>query len=131
MRLPPAVAELLQPWFPDLDLSRVRLVQRGPVCWFVRVVLRKSAMTVAPFIFLGDRRRDLADPTFLALLAHELKHVEQFRRYGYVRFLLKYFWDMGRRGFRYSARLPLEAEAYDLERRVLAALSSDEGSRPA
>ena len=114
---------LLQPWFPGLELGRVRLVRRGPVCWLVRVVLRKAAMTVAPFIFLGTAAYDPADPRFLALLAHELKHVEQFQRCGFLPFLLRYFWELGRSGFRYSSRLPLEAEAYDLERRFLAALT--------
>jgi|FaiFalDrversion2_1042247.scaffolds.fasta_scaffold37345_1 hypothetical protein len=117
VRISPREAEVLRPWFPGLDVAQVRVVVGGPVCWLVRAVLQKSAMTVGPFVFLGSRRRDPDDPDFLALLAHEIKHVEQFRRYGYVGFLLKYWWDLARHGFRYSQKLPLEAEAYELERR--------------
>lgn len=127
MRLPSRVLIALRPWFPGLELERVRVVAGGPVCWFVRTVLRKGAMTVAPFVFLGTRAYEPDDPAFLALLAHEVKHIEQFRRYGYVRFLVRYFWDLGRSGFRYSPRLPLEAEAYELERKFLASLSAQRG----
>ncbi len=130
MRLPVRAVETLRPWFPGLDIERVRVVAHGPVCWFVRAVLRKGAMTVAPFVFLGTRRYEPDDPGFLALLAHEVKHIEQFHRYGHARFLFKYFWDMARHGCRYSPHLPLEAEAYELERRFLASLAEGEGTSP-
>lgn len=107
--------EALRPWFPGLPLERVRLVQGGPVCWFVRSVLRQGAMTVYPFVFLGRARYDPVSPRFLSLMAHEMKHIEQYRRYGLLPFLARYLWDLARHGFRYSQRLPLEAEAYALQ----------------
>jgi hypothetical protein len=120
--LPQEVAMVLQPWFPKLDLGKVRLVRQGFVCWLVRTVIKKAAMTVSYNVFLGTGSYDPTNPYFLALLAHELKHVEQFQQYGFVGFLVRYFWDLMRNGFRYSPDLPLEAEAYDLERRFLASL---------
>ncbi len=115
MRLEPAVAEMLEPWFPSLPLRDVRIVTRGPVCWFVRVVLHKSAMAFSPFVFFGRSDYEPASLRSVSLLAHELKHIEQYRRHGHFLFLLRYFWHLARNGLRYSRDLPLEAEAYDLQ----------------
>lgn len=46
---------------------------------------------------------------WLALVAHELKHVEQFRRLGKWRFLGRYAWQWLRRGY---ANIDLEQTAY-------------------
>ncbi|MFQ5872852.1 MAG: DUF4157 domain-containing protein, partial [Dehalococcoidia bacterium] len=89
---------------------------------FVRVVLRRGAMTFSPFIFLGRSLYDPSSLSSLALLAHELKHLEQYQRYGHLRFLIRYFWDLARNRFRYNRQLPLEAEAYDLQDNVRDAL---------
>jgi hypothetical protein len=75
----------LRPWFPDLDLGTIRIVERGPVCWYVRNVVRQGAMTVAPYVFYGRERLDPEDPGSLALLAHELNHVRQYKRFGHAR----------------------------------------------
>ena len=48
------VARLLKPWFPDTDIESVRVVTNGPVCWFVRHVLKQGGMTIAPFVFFGE-----------------------------------------------------------------------------
>ena len=45
-----------------------------------------------------------------AWLRHELKHVEQFRRHGYLRFLLLYIWESCRKGYT-ANRFELEARA--------------------
>jgi hypothetical protein len=122
MRLNAATLATLSPWFPDADFAGVRIVQTGPVCWFVRSVLKQGAMTVSPFIFYGRRRLDLTSVSSLALLAHELRHIEQYRRMGHVPFLLRYLGDLIRARFRYSRDLPLEAECYDLQAEVARAL---------
>jgi len=118
MRIDPNIVAILRSWFPALDLDGVRVVVRGPVCWFVRNVLRQGAMTVAPFIFFGRDAYDPKEHSSVALLAHELKHVDQYRRYGYVAFFARYFWALGKNRFRYSRDLPLEAEAYALQAEV-------------
>lgn len=113
----PAVIETLRPWFPDLPIEKVRLVRRGPVAWFVRVVLRQGAMAIAPFVFFGRHTFDPARPVSLALLAHELKHIEQYRQMGHTRFLWTYLQDRRRAGG-YSRDLPLEVEPYALQAEV-------------
>jgi hypothetical protein len=124
MRIDSTTAESLQPWFPSLALDRVQIVHEGPMCWFVRNVLRQGAMTIAPYIFYGRSRFDPARLGSVALLAHELKHVQQYQEKGHVRFLARYFWDLGRNRFQYSKTLPLEKEAYDLQAEVERALRS-------
>lgn len=118
MKIDDATADRLRPWFPNLDMQSVTLVHGGPLCWFVRNVLKQGAMAVAPFIFYGRASFDATKVTSLCLLAHELKHVQQYREMGHTRFLLKYLFDKARNGFRYSEDLPLEKDAYALERAV-------------
>jgi hypothetical protein len=117
--LDPDVVALMKPLFPRLDFARVRVVRGGPICWYVRRVTKRGAMTLAPYIFYGRAEYSVRDPRALALLAHELQHVEQVRRLGRFRFYAKYFWGLARNRFRYSADLPLEREAYDLQAAVL------------
>ena len=113
----------LRPWFPDLDFARVRLVHSGPGSWFVRNVLRQGAMTLAPFIFFGKHAYDPASPRSLALLAHELRHIEQYAELGRLRFLGTYMRDRVKAG-KYSRDLPLEAGPYALQDEVQATLES-------
>lgn len=46
-------------------------------------------------------------------LCHELKHVEQYKRYGFLLFILKYCWDCLRYGYQ---NCPLETEARKAEK---------------
>ena len=115
------VAAKLKPWFPNLDIARVHVVTNGAVCWFVRRVLNQGAMTIAPFIFFGKDPYDPASASSMALLAHELKHIEQYARAGRVRFLWTYMRDRVRAG-EYRRDLPLEVEPYAIQRIVEAAL---------
>ncbi len=125
MKLQSEVATTMEPWFPSPLLGRARIVTGGPICWFVRAVLRRGALTFSPFIFFGKTSYDAKSLASLALLAHELKHLEQYQEYGRLRFLLRYFWDLARNRFRYSRDLPLEADAYRLGQIVRDALKSD------
>jgi hypothetical protein len=118
MKIDDGSADRLRPWFPDLDMQSVTLVHGGPVCWFVRSVVRQGAMTIAPYVFYGKSSFEPASARSLALLAHELKHVEQYRARGRIGFLIKYFIDKARNGFKYNENLPLEKEAYELQREV-------------
>jgi hypothetical protein len=79
-------------------------------------------MTLAPFIFYGRDRFDPGSLPSVALLAHELKHVEQYRSRGHVAFLARYLLDLARNRFRYSRDLPLEAECYELQAEVTRSL---------
>ena len=122
MRLNASTIATLHPWFPTLDLASVRIVQSGPASWFVRSVLHQGAMTVAPYIFYGRSRLNPTDHASLALLAHELKHVEQYRALGHARFLLQYARDLIAAKGHYSRDLPLEAPCYALQAQVKLAL---------
>ena len=115
------VAQLLKPWFPDFDIAHVRVVTTGPVCWFVRRVLNQGAMTIAPFVFFGKDPYDVTSASSMALLAHELKHIEQYASMGHVRFLFTYVRDRLRAG-EYRRDLPLEVDPYALQRVVESAL---------
>jgi hypothetical protein len=60
----------------------------------------------------------------LAFLAHELKHVEQYKRDGMLKFLLRYAWDfIIHRG--YSEKLRYEAEATHFQQQVAAHLTRE------
>jgi hypothetical protein len=111
----------LRPWFPDLDFTHVHLVHSGPASWFVRVVLRQGAMTIAPYVFFGKHRFDPSSPRSLALLAHELRHIEQYAKMGRLRFLVTYARDRIK-ARKYSRDLPLEAGPYALQDEVRLAL---------
>ena len=124
MKLEADVITTLRPWFPDLAMDRVHIVNKGPVCWYVRNVARQGAMTISPFIFYGREHLDPEKPSSMALLAHELKHVEQYRAMGHIGFLASYLTDMAKVRFKYSRDLPLEAPAYALQREVREALEA-------
>ena len=124
MKIDAETAQTLQPWFPDFDMQRVTLVDAWPFNALVKNLLRQGAMTVAPFVFYGKASFTPGDARSLALLAHELKHIQQYRRMGYLGFLRRYFLDKARNGFEYSKTLPLEKEAYDLQAEVRRALEN-------
>jgi hypothetical protein len=48
------------------------------------------------------------------LVRHELKHVEQYQRLGYLRFLVQYLWESWRKGY-YQNRFEVEARAAEME----------------
>lgn len=125
MRIDSVVAEKLEPWFEGLDMRQIEIKTRGPVCWFVATILQQGALTFEPFIFFGRHTYDPTSLSSVALLAHELKHIEQFRRMGRFGFLRTYYWDMARMGFRYRRDLPLEAEAYTLQAEVKQGLQAE------
>lgn len=126
--LDPNTINLMRRWLPSLEFERVRIVTGGPVCWFVRAVLRQGAMTLAPYIFYGRAHFDPANPRSMPLLAHELLHCRQAQGMGRLRFFVRYAWDLAKRGFRYSRELPLEAEAYALQAEVRAAMRPDQSA---
>lgn len=114
MQLPPCAIRGLQRWFPGMDLTEVSVKDSGLSARLVKR-LRRSAITIGRTIFFGEGCFDVLSIKGLALIAHELKHVEQYREEGAIEFLLKYLWDWVLMGFKRSRDLPLEKEAYDLE----------------
>ncbi|MFQ5859389.1 MAG: DUF4157 domain-containing protein [Anaerolineae bacterium] len=71
-----------------------------------------AATTIGDTIYFREWKYfDPHSPLGLALLAHELRHVEQYREQGgVVRFSIHYVWGFVRGG--YGANISFEAEAY-------------------
>ena len=84
--IPGAARDRLQPFFPGFDLGAVRLHEGLP-----RYVGSRYRGYAAPGrIFLAGGARRLPDAEWLALLAHELVHVRQYRELGPWRFRWAY-----------------------------------------
>jgi hypothetical protein len=86
--------------------------------WLARLAAWKLgvpqvAITLGSTVHLHrtEARSFLADP---AWVRHELKHVEQFRRHGFLPFLLMYGWESLRKGY-YQNRFEVEARAAELD----------------
>ena len=86
--------------------------------------LRQGAMTLGHRVYFGKSQFDPQSGRSLALLVHELKHVEQFERLGRLGFFRRYLSSLARNRFRYSHDLPLEAEAYEAQRVALGPLET-------
>ncbi len=80
-----------------------------------------SAITLGHTVYILRDDIDLSSPESVSLLVHELKHVEQLEREGWVRFLAGYFWDYVRHG--YGEGIRFEREAVEAERKALAAMT--------
>lgn len=82
------------------ELDAVRVIYQSPLMWLVP--RRFVAMTLRRTIHVrGPHLRPW-------LMRHELKHVEQFARYGTLGFLVRYLFQCARYGYRNA---PLELEA--------------------
>src|SRR5262245_3273695 len=84
--LPPDAAQLLAPFFPGFDLSRVR-IHEGIPRYIVGGAIGyadRDDIYFAP----GTYRFDT--PGGLALTAHEIAHCQQYRRHGAWRFRARY-----------------------------------------
>lgn len=130
--LPPALPEcciqvLGRPGWYDLVL--LREVRLKPANLFVRAISSPqvagteiSATTIGDTIYFRDPASfDPHSPAGLGLLAHELRHAEQYREQGgVVRFTLRYVQEFLRGG--YGTDISFEAEAYEVGRVVQAHL---------
>ncbi len=136
-RIPGCAVNLLarSEWFTDPNVvTRARLSEAG---WVARLLSSKLfAGTGISAITLGHKinfrkldRYDPHSPRGLALLAHELKHVEQFERYGRVGFYVKYLWDYLRYGYG-KERLAIEEEAYRFQAQVKEHLAREFADNP-
>ena len=138
-RLDADIVSLMQEHLPELDYHRVRCVYGAslPANWFKSLGgakrLTADGMTFGNTIFLrrsvehGLRAplpagsASVIDRATLALLLHELVHVDQVRRFGgEIAFAYRYALGfLSARGYRTN---PLETEAYDLVARCAASL---------
>lgn len=93
-RLPPATCRRLQPFFPELNLRRDVLWRVGPLPWWVRrtALVPPVAVTFGSLVWVAPGWYAPETPAGVELIAHELTHVVQYRRHGYVGFTLRYGW---------------------------------------
>jgi hypothetical protein len=109
------------------EIARRARVQRVPL-----LPRGAGGMTIGRFVFLlDDRVRDGTSK----LLAHELVHVEQYRRQGYLLFSIRYLWHYGRGMIRHRLRhrvayrnIPVEVAAYAAADRWWKARRSGDGA---
>ena len=109
MELRPAEIEWLTTWRlvdDDVDLRKVRPHVGGPMGGYLKVTNHGALTTGYRIWYRTEARRN-----DIALVAHELVHVGQYRRLGRLRFLLKYLAETARRRG-YSREHSLEAPAY-------------------
>lgn len=126
--LPLEVQQLLAPFFPGLELSRVRIHEGIP-----RYVSRFAAAEPIGYtdgwrIYFAPGCYRVDSPQGLALIAHEIAHCRQYHELGKWSFRAKYlaaYFQNRRRGMDEKtayAQIPFEIEAREIERNVLAML---------
>jgi hypothetical protein len=110
-------------WFADPSV--VYRVKLAPANWLARLISDPrvnnssvSAITLGRTIYYRELDRfDPHTPEGLALLAHEIKHVEQYEQDRLVMFNFNYVWAFLRKG--YGKNIPYEAVAYALQNTVV------------
>ena len=127
MPLPESAKAKLSPWFSAEELDSFRHTERGLMSWVCRRVLKQGAITWNKVVNFAPSRYDPESKRGLALIAHEMLHVRQQRKAGWLRFLASYVWRLRKRGHRgkNNEHHPLERPAYALQREVRRALDQD------
>lgn len=79
---------------------KVRIKENAFVAKLAAAKLKSArvAIVFGRTIYLHQTSREefLNDTTWVL---HELKHVEQYRRYGFTGFIIRYVWEWARRGY--------------------------------
>jgi len=117
-----AVNMLARPeWFTDPEI--VNRVQLSQASGFARFISSErfagtgvSAITLGRTIHIRKLEKyDPHTPGGLALLAHEIKHVEQYEQQGRLKFYTRYLWDYARGRYK---NVSWEKQAYDFDKEV-------------
>jgi hypothetical protein len=126
--IPDEALQTLAPFFPaeTLAAARLAIVPRIPLSRILRLARRFGISAVDADRLLGITYLDTivvpehrAVPVPLSTLFHELVHVEQARQLGVRGFVERYIRGWLENGRKYAA-IPLEKDAYALERRFRA-----------
>ena len=92
--------------------------EKSILAWFASKVLRtsKTAMVIGKTIHLHNATSEefLVDSRWLK---HELAHVTQYKKYGFVKFLILYGWYSLRYGY-YNNPFEVEARSKELESKI-------------
>ncbi len=130
-RIPDCVVRLLArpEWYVDPGIvRRAKLKLASGVVAFLSSERfskgRAKAITLGKTIyFCGIEQFQPHTPRGLALIAHELKHIEQYERDRLLGFYARYLWGYIRHG--YGKEIGYEATAYALEAAVKAHLQEE------
>jgi hypothetical protein len=130
--LPEDVVALLTPFFPELDLSRIRICEGIP-----RYVRGGPGGPASPIGYANRYRIYFAPGVYrvdtiegLALIAHEVAHCLQYQRHGAWRFRARYITAYFKNRLRGMSHLrayrsiPFEIEAREFEDQVYRALKT-------
>ena len=118
--LPLEVQQLLAPFFPGFDLSRVRILEGIPRYVVANPIGYADRNNI--YLAAGYYRVDTAEG--LALIAHEIAHCRQYQQHGTWRFRAKYlaaYFNNRRSGMSHNQgywAIPFEIEAREIERNV-------------
>ena len=126
--LPLEVQQLLAPFFPGFDLSRVRIFEGIPR--YVIGINKGGPIGYADHnkIYLAPGYYRVETAEGLALIAHEITHCRQYKQHGAWRFRAKYlaaYLNNRRHGLPHNQaywEVPFEIEAREVERNVCAAM---------
>jgi len=107
----------LRPWYYEPSLRRAKIV-RGSLFGLIFGASGQKAVTINQTVHL-TRRADSPDtPAGIALIGHELFHVEQQRQSGWWRFFFRYLRDWRPAHRRRGWEHPLEKPAYERGREI-------------
>lgn len=126
--LPLEVQQLLAPYFPNLDLSRVLIFEGIPRYVAIAAAAEPVGYTDGWKIYLAPGFYRIDSPEGLALIAHEIVHCRQYHELGKWNFRAKYltaYFRNRRDGMDAKAayaQIPFEIEARAVESNVLLAL---------
>jgi hypothetical protein len=125
MRLDEQTVTRLKDFVPEGDLRRMRVVTARPLCW-LPAILKMSATTFSPFVFVRPGRYQPDTPRGLALLAHEAVHIGQVRELGGLRFYAKYLAGQFKCRFKHDKH-PMEIPGIEVQRTARAVLEQRSG----
>lgn len=126
--LPLDVQQLLAPFFPDLDLCRVRIFEGIPRYVSITAATEPIGYTDGWKIYFAPGYYRLDSAESLALIAHEIVHCRQYQQFGKWGFRTKYlsFYLQNRRSGMAEKvayeQIPFEIEAREIEHNVLSSL---------
>lgn len=135
MKISEDAKNLLSPFFPNLNLEEVVLIDGSIIGRMIMTLFGASAITFGDKIYFAERL-DQSNFFNMALIGHELVHVEQYKKLGMVRFLIRYLLEFvvnlrkERTCRKAYMAIPFEREAYQTEEMILDLLISSELPRP-
>ena len=119
--MPQVAREALLAWYPS-SLLNGAVVQRGSVMSWLFGKFGQAAVTLDQTIHLTPLASQLATREGIALLSHELFHVEQQQEMGWWKFLLNYVVHWRPEHTKNGRQHPMEFPAYARQEEIYRSL---------